>query len=90
MSQKVYKQIDQLKDPKEFFEEFKFTTTYSLPHPEYNGPYMTFTGLEARYVQSLERQVKDLEKYINMQNEKLDWLRDREFYCWKEGKREKS
>lgn len=81
------KQLNQTDNPDEFFEKYGFTSYVTMKHPDFKDSTMTFIGLEANYVQRLEREVADCKKYIQHQHEKLEWLRDREFYCYKEGKK---
>lgn len=71
--------IDQETNHDEFFNKYGFTRTLTMKHPTFKDT-MKFTGLEADYVGILERRVADLEKFVAHQNEKMDWLRDREFY----------
>jgi hypothetical protein len=63
----------------EFFKKYGFTKTSSMPHPDFKD-IMSFEGLEADYVSRLEREIDQLQKFILHQQEKMDWLRDREFY----------
>lgn len=70
------------KNSETFFKKYGFTQTYSAPHPIHKDE-MTFEGLEAQYVTSLEHRVRDLEKYIQIQNDKIDFLMNKEFYKWK-------
>lgn len=78
--------LNQRDSPEEFFKEYGFTSTMSMKHPEFGGT-MEFTGLESNYVQSLERETKEHRKYIQELLQKIEWLRDREFYSWKDGKK---
>lgn len=67
----------------EFFKKYGFTLTKTMSHPKFKDN-MTFKGLEADYVQNLEVRIQELEKFIVHQQEKMDWLRDREFYKFTE------
>jgi hypothetical protein len=80
-------QLNQKDNPEEFFEKYGFRAFMTMKHPDFKDAVMTFEGLEANYVQRLEREVVDCRKYIQQLQEKLDWLRDREFYAYKEGKK---
>lgn len=82
------KQLNQKDNPEEFFEKYGFTKSATQHHPEFKDAMMHFEGLEAHYVGLLERQVKELEKYIQHQNEKIDFMMNREFYAWKAGKKD--
>ena len=82
------KQLNQKDNPEEFFEKYGFRSNVMMKHPEFKDSFMSFEGLEANYVQSLEREVEECRKYIQHLREKLDWVRDREFHCWKPGKKE--
>jgi hypothetical protein len=66
----------------EFLKKYGFTLTISKPHPKHKDV-MNFEGLEANYVSNLESQVESMEKYIKLQNEKIDYLMNKEFYSWK-------
>lgn len=79
--------MKQSENPEAFFEKYGFRMTISQKHPTHKDS-MHFEGLEADYVATLEREVKECRKYIQQQAEKMDWLRDREFLCWKAGKNE--
>lgn len=81
------KQLNQKDNPEEFFEKYGFRSTVTMKHPDFKDSNMHFEGLEANYVQRIEREVAECRKYIAHLNEKLEWLRDREFYCYKEGKK---
>jgi predicted RNase H-like nuclease (RuvC/YqgF family) len=85
----VSKQLNQRDNPEEFFAKYGFRCNMTMVHPEFKDSTMTFEGLEARYVQSLERQVKEQQRWIKELHEKMDWLRDREFFCYKEGMKTK-
>lgn len=80
-------QLNQNDNPEEFFDKYGFRSTVTMKHPEFKDSFMKFEGLEANYVQSLERQVKDQQRWIKEIHEKMDWLRDREFFLYKEGKK---
>lgn len=75
--------MKQSDDPKAFFEKYQFTSTLNIPHPKFKDE-MEFTGLEANYVSTLEYEVKNLEKYIRLQNDKIDFLMNKEFYNYKD------
>lgn len=74
--------MKQSDDPKAFFEKYKFTQSSSKPHPVHKDS-MNFEGLEADYVSTLELKITQLEKYIGLQNDKIDFLMNKEFYKWK-------
>lgn len=76
--------MKQSDDPKAFRDKFEFTLTIDMKHP-ISKEDMHFEGWEAKYVSRLEMQVKDLEKYLNIQNEKIDWLMNRDMYLIKKG-----
>lgn len=75
--------MKQSDDPKAFFEKYKFTLTYSLPHPTHKDM-MEFDGLEANYVSGLEREVKHLKNYIELLQGKIEYLMSQDYYLYKE------
>lgn len=75
-------QIKQSDDSKKFFDTYGFTMTISRKHPERDGM-MNFEGLEAEYVSNLEQQIKSMKTFIDLQNQKINFLMDKEFYKWK-------
>jgi len=77
------KKIYQISNPEKFFEKYGFTQSYSKPHPDFKDD-MEFHGLESHYVNMLERRLKHLEEYIDLQNQKIDFLMNKEFYKWKD------
>lgn len=78
----------QSEDPKTFFDKYQFTMTIEKPHPTHKDQ-MRFEGLEADYVSRLEQQVRDLEKYVGIQNDKIDFLMSQEIHKWKRANAEK-
>lgn len=70
--------LNQKENPEEFFNKYGFRSTIDMAHPKFKDM-MHFEGLEADYVSHLEFQVSQLQKYIDHQSQKMDWLRDREF-----------
>lgn len=77
--------MKQSEDKLKFFDKYRFTMNIEMPHPEFID-IMEFEGLEAHYVSLLEGKVKSLEKYIVLQNEKIDFLMNKEIYKWKKEK----
>lgn len=75
--------MKQSDNPDEFFQKYGFNSTISKSHPEYKDK-MHFEGLEANYVSNLELKIKSMETYIDLQNEKIDYLMNKEFYKWKD------
>jgi len=75
--------MKQSDDPKAFFDKFQFNSSITMKHPESREP-MAFEGWEAKYVNELEWKVKELERYVKMQMEKIDWLMNRDFYMFKD------
>jgi hypothetical protein len=75
--------MKQSDDHKAFFEKFGFNLTCNMKHPDSKEP-MNFEGWEAKYVSTLEHKVEQLEKYLGMQNEKIDWLMNRDMYLIKQ------
>jgi hypothetical protein len=75
--------MKQSDNPEEFFKKYGFTMYMKEPHPIFKDM-MEFEGLEAKYVSELEHKVRDLEKYINYQNDKIDFLMNRDLYLLKE------
>lgn len=78
--------MNQRDNPEEFFEKYGFRLDMTINHPDFNEP-MHFDGLEANYVNRLEREIKELRKFIDIQNGKLDYLMNKEFYTWKRAKK---
>lgn len=79
--------MKQSEDSKAFFEKYGFTQTSSMPHPEFKDE-MCFEGLESEYVSRLESQIRTLETYIGLQNQKIDFLMTKEFYKWEQDKKD--
>lgn len=75
--------MKQSDDSKAFLEKFGFTQSIDMKHPTAKEP-MHFDGFEAKYVNELEFKVQSLEKYIGLQNDKIDWLMSRDMYLIKE------
>lgn len=81
-----FKALIQSENYQAFYDRYKFTMTVSKPHPSHKD-IMKFEGLEADYVQSLEREIAEMRKYISLLNDRIQFLTDREFHAWKEGRR---
>ena len=73
--------MKQSDDSKAFFEKYGFTASLTKKHPEFKDE-MSFEGLECNYVTSLENQISDLKTYISIQNNKIDFLMNKEIYKW--------
>jgi DNA/RNA endonuclease YhcR with UshA esterase domain len=73
--------VKQSEDAEAFFKKYSFTSSRTMKCPT-TGDTMQFEGLESRYVGELEMRIKDLEKYIQCQNQKIDFLMNREFHKW--------
>lgn len=74
--------MKQSETPDLFFETYGFRQKLEMLCPESKDP-MYFEGLEARYVNRLQRQVEEAEKYIQTLMSKIEWLTNQEFYKWK-------
>jgi hypothetical protein len=75
-------EIKQDDNAKLFFEKYGFMQTCTMKHPEFNDT-IKFTGLEAHYVSMLENKIKNLETYIKLQHDKIDYLMNKEFLKYK-------
>lgn len=71
-----------------FFDKYGFKMNMEKPHPRHKDT-MHFEGLEADYVTDLECQIRDLEKYVECQSQKINWLVDRATQLWKKESSEK-
>lgn len=70
--------MKQSDDPKLFFDKYQFTMTIEKPCP-ISKDKMIFTGLEARYVQSLESKINDFESYTESLRKQLRFWETRDY-----------
>lgn len=74
--------MKQSDDPKAFFNKYGFTSTMTMKHPTFNDE-MKFEGLESEYVGRLQQRIRELEKYIGIQNDKIDFLMTKDIFKWR-------